>query len=131
MAFNARTWVPSLIRKLRSCKPHRTAKRKKSRRKEIGVQMLIFPFLNMRKWNLEKLADLSNSHWLKAAIYIRPSNTWRYILTICQAFWETKFVFNVIVTLEVYSQIEGTDIDETILQARVIVQIMGKDKVLY
>lgn len=28
--------------------------------------------------------------------------------------WGTKFVFNVIVTLEVYSQIEGTDIDETI-----------------
>ena len=45
--------------------------------------------------------------------------------------WETKFVFNMILTLEVYSPIEGTDIDETILQARVIVQIMGKDKVLY
>ena len=45
--------------------------------------------------------------------------------------WETKFVFNMILTFEVYSPIEGTDIDETILQARVIVQIMGKDKVLY
>lgn len=36
-----------------------------------------------------------------------------------------------ILTLEVYSHIEGTYIDETILQARVIVQIMGKDRVFY
>lgn len=79
---------------------------------------------------MRKVSRLVKFSLLKAAIYIRPIIHGIYFDNL-PGIWETKFVFNVIVTLEVYSQIEGTDIDETILQARVIVQIMGKDKVLY
>lgn len=56
------------------------------------------------------------------ATLVGLNNNDRYILTIYQALWETKFIFSVIVTLKVFCffGVAKLDIDTTIYKSELL-----------